>query len=83
MLLSDASILPDQVARKLTVPLLDRAASGEDHTLRPLLASLNQTHTPNPGTNLRLVYEILPAHAVSDARTAGTNSLDPPSGDST
>ena len=60
MLSSDASIVPDPSAKTLTVRLLKRARRGHDLALAPLLEELNQTRTLYPGTNLRLVYEILP-----------------------
>ena len=57
---SDASLLPDPDAGTLTVRLMHQASRGRDIALAPLLKELNQTRTVYPGTNLRLVYEILP-----------------------
>ncbi len=39
---------------------MHQASRGRDIALAPLLKELNQTRTVYPGTNLRLVYEILP-----------------------
>ena len=60
---SDASILPDPAAGTLTVRLLHQASRGHDDALAPLLEELNQTRTLYPGTDLRLIYEILPTDA--------------------
>ena len=57
---SDASLLPDPAAGTLTVRLLHQASRGQDAALAALLKELNETATPFPGTDLRLVYEILP-----------------------
>ena len=53
--------MPDPAAGRLTVRLLHQASQGQDEALAPLLAELNQTRTLYPGTDLRLVYEILPS----------------------
>ena len=58
---TDASLPPDPAAGTLTVRLLHQATRARDAALAPLLDELNQTRTVFPGTNLRLVYEILPA----------------------
>ena len=65
LLCSDASLVPDAAAGTLTVRLLHQASRGQDRALLPLLQELNQTRTLYPGTNLRLVYEILPDTAAS------------------
>ena len=57
---SDASLLPDPAAGTLTVRLLHQASRGLDAALAALLKELNETATLFPGTDLRLVYEILP-----------------------
>ena len=57
---SDASLLPNPAAGTVTVRLLHQASRGQDVSLTPLLEELNQTRTLYPGTDLRLVYEILP-----------------------
>ena len=57
---SDASLLPDPAAGTLTVRLLHQASRGQDAALAALLKELNKTATLFPGTDLRLVYEILP-----------------------
>ena len=58
---TDASLLPDPAAGTLTVRLLHQATRARDAALAPLFDELNRTRTVFPGTNLRLVYEILPA----------------------
>ena len=58
---SDASLLPNPVAGTLIVRVLHQANRGQDVAVAPLLEELNQTHTPFPGTDLRLVYEIVSA----------------------
>ena len=65
LLCSDASLVPDAAAGTLTVRLLHQASRGQDRALLPLLQELNQTRTLYPGTQLRLVYEILPDTAAS------------------
>ena len=57
---SDATLLPDSAAGTLTVRLLHQASRGQDAALAALLKELNETATLFPGTDLRLVYEILP-----------------------
>ena len=55
-----ASILPDPAAGTLRVRLLHQASRGQDAALAPLLEELNQTRARYPGTDLRMVHEILP-----------------------
>ena len=71
MLSSDASIVPDPSAETLTVWLLQQARRGHDLALAPLLDELNQIWTLYPGTNLRLVYEILPNDSGAGGGSAG------------
>ena len=70
LLRTDASILPDPVAGTLRVRLLHQASQGQDAALAPLLEELNQTRTLYPGTDLRLVYEILPDDPGAEDGTA-------------
>ena len=58
---SDASLRPDPVAETLTVRLLHLATRALDKALTPLLEELNRTSTVYPGTQLRMVYEVLPS----------------------
>ena len=58
---SDASLRPDPAAGTLTVRLLHLATRAQDKALTPLLEELNRTRTVFPGTQLRLVYEMLPS----------------------
>ena len=57
---SDASLRPDPAAGTLTVRLLHLATRAQDQALAPLIEELNRTRTVFPGTQLRLVYEMLP-----------------------
>ena len=52
--------LPNPDADTLTVRLTHQASRGRDIALAPLPKDLNETRTVYPGTNLSLVYEILP-----------------------
>lgn len=70
MLSSEASIVPDPSTETLTVRLLHQARRGHDLALAPLLEEFNRTRTLYPGTNLRLVYEILPHDPGADGRSA-------------
>ena len=55
----DASLYPDEQAGTLTVRLLHQPTRAQDRALAPLLEELNRTRTVFPGSQLRLVYEML------------------------
>ena len=74
MLSSDAGMVPDPSAETLTVRLLHQAPRGHDLALAPLLEELSRTRTPDPGTYLRLVCEILPNDP--DARGGSAGAVD-------
>lgn len=56
---ADADLQPDEEKGTLTVRLHHLATHCSDETLRHLCTELNETQTRFPGTNLRLVYELL------------------------
>ena len=59
----------------LTVRLLHQAPRGHDLALAPLLEELNTTRTPYPGTQLRLVCEILPNDPDAKGSPAGAADI--------
>ncbi len=56
---TDADLLPDEKKGTLTVRLHHLATHSSDETLRHLCAELNETETRFPGTDLRLVYDLV------------------------
>ena len=54
-----ASLRPDPAAGTLTVRLMPMATQALDEALARLVADLNRSETTYPGTDLRLVYELL------------------------
>ena len=56
---TEANILPDLQAKTLTVRLHPLANVSSDHAVRHLCAELNATETLYPGTELRLIYELV------------------------
>lgn len=56
---AEADLLPDEEKGILTVRLHHLATHCADETLRHLCAELNETETRFPGTNLRLVYDLV------------------------
>ncbi len=57
---SAAGLRPDPAAGTLAVSLLHQSTRARDEALGPLTADLNRARAVFPGTDLRLVYEILP-----------------------
>jgi prepilin-type processing-associated H-X9-DG protein len=55
----EADLVPNQEARTLTVGLHHMGNRAHDEVVRHLCAELNATETVFPGTNLRLVYELV------------------------
>ena len=56
---SDADLLPDEANQTLTVRLHRQANASTDTAVQCLCDELNSTQTVFPGTNLRLVYELV------------------------
>ncbi|MEN8691968.1 MAG: putative transposase [Desulfobacterales bacterium] len=56
---AEADLLPDENAGTLTVRVHRQANRCGDEVIRHLCTELNQTETIFPGTNLRLVYELV------------------------
>ena len=56
---TEADLLPDQTAATLTVRVHHQANRSADEVIRHCCNELNQTETIFPGTNLRLVYELV------------------------
>ena len=63
---ADADLLPDEETATLTVRLHHLANHRDDETLRHLCAELNETETLFPGTNLRLVYDLVSSQNPGD-----------------
>lgn len=57
----EADLVPNQEAGTLTVGLHHMGNRAHDEVVRHLCAELNATETVFPGTNLRLVYELVSA----------------------
>jgi phage FluMu protein gp41 len=56
---TEVDLLPDLQAKTLTIRLHPLANSSSDEALRHLCAVLNSTETVFPGTDLRLIYELV------------------------
>ena len=56
---TEADLLPDENTGTLTVRVHHQANRCGDEVIRHLCRELNQTETIFPGTNLRLVYELV------------------------
>lgn len=56
---TEADLLPDEAAGTLTVRLHRMASRSHDESITHLCEELNATETLYPGTNLRLVYELV------------------------
>jgi predicted nucleic acid-binding Zn-ribbon protein len=56
---TEADLLPDENAGTLTVRVHHQANRCNDEVIRHLCTELNQTETVFPGTQLRLVYELI------------------------
>jgi hypothetical protein len=55
---TEADLLPDQVAKTLTIRLHHLTQPAHDLALRHLCEELNATETVFPGTELRLIYKV-------------------------
>ena len=60
---TEVDLIPDEDAKTLTVRLHPLANTSSDEALRHLCAELNATETQFPGTELRLVYELVSAQS--------------------
>ena len=56
---TEVDIVPDPQAKTLTIRLHPLANASSDHAVRHLCAELNSTETLFPGTELRLIYELV------------------------
>jgi len=59
---TEADMLPDEAAQTLTVRLHRMASRSHDKVIAHLCEELNATETVYPGTNLRLIYEMVSLH---------------------
>jgi hypothetical protein len=59
---SEIDLLPNAQEKTLTVPLHPLANESSDDVVRDLCAELNQTELFFPGTEMRLVYELVSSH---------------------
>ena len=60
---TEVDLLPDEQAKTLTVRLHPLANTSSDEALRHLCAEVNATETQFPGTELRLIYELVSAQS--------------------
>ena len=58
---TEVDLIPDQEAKTLTVRLHPLASTSSDQALKHLCAEINATETQFPGTELRLIYELVSA----------------------
>jgi hypothetical protein len=63
---SDADLLPDAQRKTLTVRLHPLANDSSDAAVRHLCTELNATETIFPGTDLRLIYEMVSSQNLGD-----------------
>jgi hypothetical protein len=56
---TEVDIVPDPQAKTVTIRLHPLANASSDHAARHLCAELNSTETLFPGTELRLIYELV------------------------
>jgi len=60
---TEVDLLPDPPAKTLTIRLHPLANQSSDHAIRHLCDHLNATETLFPGTDLRLIYELVSAQS--------------------
>jgi hypothetical protein len=60
---TDVDLIPDEEAKTLTVRLHPLANTSSDEALKHLCAEITATETQFPGTELRLVYELVSAQS--------------------
>ena len=56
---TEADMVPDRAAKTLTIRLHPLANNSSDQAVRHLCEELNRTETVFPGTELRLIYELV------------------------
>jgi hypothetical protein len=56
---TEADMVPDRDAKTLTIRLHPLANNSSDQAVRHLCEELNRTETVFPGTELRLIYELV------------------------
>jgi Transposase protein len=56
---TEIDLIPDQQAKTLTIRLHPLANTSSDHALKHLCEAINATETQFPGTDLRLIYELV------------------------
>lgn len=59
---TDADLFPNEAEGTLTVQLHHLANPASDRAIRALAQQLNDSETPYPGTNLRLVFKLVSDH---------------------
>lgn len=59
---NDADLIPDEQGKTLTIRLHHLANRSSDEAIRHLCDELTSTETVFPGTDLRIVYELVSAH---------------------
>jgi hypothetical protein len=60
---TDVDLIPDEEAKTLTVRLHPLANTSSDEALKHLCAEITATETQFPGTELRLIYELVSAQS--------------------
>ena len=60
---TEVDLIPDAKAKTLTVRLHPLANTSSDEALRHICAEINATETQFPGTDLRLIYELVSAQS--------------------
>jgi hypothetical protein len=60
---TEVDLIPDEEAKTLTVRLHPLANTSSDEALKHLCAEINATETQFPGTQLRLIYELVSAQS--------------------
>ncbi len=63
---AEADIIPDETENILTVRLHHLASNSSDKVIRHLCDELNDTETIYPGTNLRIIYELVSSNNPRD-----------------
>jgi predicted RNase H-like nuclease (RuvC/YqgF family) len=59
---TEVDIVPDPQAKTLTIRLHPLANQSSDDAVKHLCAEINSTETVFPGTDLRLIYELVASH---------------------
>jgi len=59
---NDADLIPDEQGKTLTICLHHLANRSSDEAIRHLCNELTATETVFPGTDLRIIYELVSAH---------------------